>query len=183
MSVGTSQARWRTQLRFRLQERIGIRSHERRLHLADREVVLSAALSQVSIADSEWLILDARGFGSEAEALEFGGRLKKALEISSVASRVGVDAGQNLPMAYAGRALKEALAKDGISVRNNIHGLNVFQDDPKVGVLTSIGGRPTRVAPEPFLGDLDELMKSDLAASKATTDVILLFNYVLTRPG
>ncbi len=87
---------WRARLRFRVQKKIRIDGNEHRLQIAGREVVLTAPTPDLKIMDSEWLIMNARGFASEDEARQFGHRLKTAVEVSAVAARVGVDTGRNL---------------------------------------------------------------------------------------
>ena len=86
---------WRARLRFRLQKKLRIESNEHRLEVAGREVVVSPPTPDMKIADSEWLIMNARGFASEDEARQFGNRLKTALDLSAIAARIGVDTGRS----------------------------------------------------------------------------------------
>lgn len=173
---------WRVRLRFRLQKRLRIDTSEYRLQVAGREVVLSPPTSDTKIADSEWLIMNTRGFVSEEEARLFGGRLKTALDISAVATGVGVDTGRNLATSALGKIVKDALAKQGAHVRDNIHGLDVFPDHPNTGIFNMSATAIVHAAPEPFLSDLDELVQVAVTPSLRVADVILLLNYALMRP-
>jgi hypothetical protein len=121
---------WRVRLRFRLQKKIRIDANEHRLQIAGREVVLTPPTPDLKIMDSAWLIMNARGFAGEDEALDYGRRLKTALEVSSVTARLGVDTGRHLPTSALGKIVKDALAEQGARVRDNIHGLDVFPVHP-----------------------------------------------------
>jgi len=165
-----------------VQRKLGIDATEHHLHIAGREVKLSAPTEQ-KICDSEWLVMNTRGLASESEARAFGEKLKSALEISSVASRVGVDAGRNLPTASLGREVRDAIRKTtGGDLRPNIHGLDVFPDDPKTGIFAMSATGVVRVAPDPWLSDLDELHRSAHVLSQRVADVIVLLNYALIQP-
>jgi hypothetical protein len=178
----TATVTWRVRLRFRLQKKLRIEASEYRLQVAGREVVLSPPTSDTKIADSEWLIMNTRGFGSEDEAWLFGSRLKTALDVSAVATRVGVDTGRNLATSALGKIVKDALAKQGAHVRDNIHGLDVFPDYPNTGIFNMNATAIVHAAPDPFLSDLEELVQAAVTPSQRVADVILLLNYALMRP-
>jgi hypothetical protein len=173
---------WRARLRFRLQKKIRIDGKEHRLQIAEREVVLTPPTPDVKIMDSEWLIMNARGFASEDEARQFGHRLKVAVEVSAVAARVGVDTGRNLATSGLGKMVKDALAQEGAHVRDNIHGLDVFADHTNTQIFTMNATGIVHAAPEPFLSDLDEIVRAAVTASQRVADIILLLNYALLRP-
>jgi hypothetical protein len=173
---------WRVRLRFRLQKKIRIDANEHRLQIAGREVVLTPPTPDLKIMDSPWLIMKARGFASEDEARDYGRRLKTALEVSSVAARLGVDTGRNLPTSALGKIVKDALAEQGARVRDNIHGLDVFPDHPDTRIFNMSATGIVHAAPDPFLSDLDEIVRTAVAPSPRITDVIVLLNYALMRP-
>ena len=142
---------WRARLRFRLEKKLRIDANEHRLQVAGREVVLKPPTPKQKIMDSAWLIMNARGFASEDEARQFGNRLKNALEVSAVAARVGVDTGRNLATSGLGKFVKDAIAKEGAHVRDNIHGLDVFPDHPNTRIFTIDATGTVHVPPDPFL--------------------------------
>lgn len=181
--MSTPPVTWRTRLRFRVQKRINIDANEHRLTIAGRAVVLTPPTPDVTIADSEWLILNARGFTTENEARQFGTKLKTALEISAVASRVGVDAGRDLATSGLGRTVKEQILQNtGGDVRDNIHGLDVFPDSPNTRIFNFSATGTVRASAEPFLSDLNDLVEGAAAPSRRISDVVLLLNYALMRP-
>jgi hypothetical protein len=173
---------WRVRIRFRLEKRLNVDANERRFEVAGHEVVLRPPTSDMKISDSTWLIMNARGFANEDEARQFGQKLKTALEVSSIAARVGVDTGRNLGTSALGKSVKDDLAKGGTHLRDNIHGLDVFPDLPNTYIFNANAIGVGLVAPDPFLSDLDELVRTAVTPSQRVADVVLLLNYALTRP-
>jgi hypothetical protein len=173
---------WRVRLRFRLQKRLNIQANEHHLSISGHEVVLSPQVTEQAIRDNEWLVMNARGFTSQDEALRFGTKLRSALEVSAVAVRVGVDAGRDLATTGLGRGVREEILRStGALVRDNIHGLDVFVDNPNTRIIHLSATGSVLASAEPFLSDLGELYGSP-TASQRVADVILLLNYALMRP-
>lgn len=174
---------WRVRLRFRLQKKLTIDANEHRLQVAGREVVLTPPTPDLKIADSPWLIMNARGFASQEEAQEFARKLKAVLEVSAVAARVGVDTGRDLATSALGPTVRDAILQNtGSDLRPNIHGLDVFPDDPNTRIFTMSVTGTVRARPDPFLTDLDELQRTAAAPSQRIADVIQLLNYALMQP-
>jgi hypothetical protein len=174
---------WRARLRFRLQKKLTMEANEDRLQVAGREIVLTPPTPDLRIGDSPWLIMNTRGFASEDEARDFGRKLKAALEVSAVAARVGVDTGRDLPTSGLSRTVRdEVLQQTGSDVRPNIHGLDVFPDEPNTRIFAISATGIVRAGPDPLLTDLDELHRTAPAPSQRIADVILLLNYALMQP-
>src|SRR5438552_18963783 len=74
---------YRVRLRFRVQKKLDIQSQEHRFQVIGHDVALRPPLPDVDIRDSEWLVFNARGFITEGDALNFGQKLRAALEVSS----------------------------------------------------------------------------------------------------
>lgn len=177
-------ATFRVRFRFRVQKNLNINETEYRFNVGQREVVISPQLPDTPINKSEWLVMNARGFKLESDAREFGRKLKAAAELSSVATRLGLDSGIDAPTAGLGQVVKDHIRNEnGLSVRDNVHGVDVFPDDPNVRIFHA--GEPTLTVltkPDPFLGDLTSLFDATECLSQNTKDIILLLNYALTRP-
>jgi len=145
--------------------------------------VVTSQLANANISDSEWLCMNARGFGSYEEASQFAENLRAACEVSSVAARIGIDTGTDVPTFAFGQILKDsALALDGIKARDNIHGIDVFVDDPAIRFGHVNASLIIRSMPNPFLSDLEALHHAVGYASPRTKDIVLLLNYALMRP-
>jgi hypothetical protein len=160
-----------------------IEADEYRLQVAERAVVLTPPTPALRICDSSWLIMNTRGFASEAEALDFGRTLRTALQVSAVAARIGVDTGRDLATSALGRTVREHVRQQtGSDVRPNVHGVDVFPDDPNTRIFAVTATGTVRARPDPFLSDLDELHTAGVTPSAQMADVILLMNYALMQP-
>jgi phage replication-related protein YjqB (UPF0714/DUF867 family) len=176
-------ATYRVRFRFNLQKKLKISEKEYRFTIAGREVVLSSQFTDTTvIEDDEWLVMNSRGFESREAASEFGRRLKSAIEISSVIARLGVNTGVDLPTSGVGESIREILKGEGVLSRDNVHGVDVFEDDPRVRFFHMRMTGAIHSAPYPFLSELPALFEISDAPSKRTLDIVLLLNYALTRP-
>jgi hypothetical protein len=176
-------ATFRVRFRFKVQKFLNIKEHEYRFKVGQREVVMSPQLPETSINQSEWLVMNARGFNSETDAREFAGKLKAAAEISSVATRLGIDSGIDAPTAGLGQSVKDHIRQqDGLLVRDNVHGVEVFPDNPNVRIFHVNLTASVLTEPNPFLSDLTVFLDATESLSQKAKDIILLLNYALMRP-
>ncbi len=135
------------------------------------------------IRDSEWLVMNARDFSTTDEAREFGHRLRSAIELASVSTRLGVDAGRDVATSGLARAIKDQIAKEtGTLARDNVHGLDVFEDNPNIRIFNLTATGTVHAIPDPFLPMVAEVHGVAALASDRARDVILLLNYALMRP-
>lgn len=183
MTQAQNSPTYRVRLRFRLLKKLGIDAPEHRFRVGQREAVLSAAVPDVPIKDSEWLVINVRCLPSEEEARSFGQGLRTAVELASVSTRLGVDVGRDLATSALGGQVKEQILREtGTIVRDNIHGLDVLEDDPRVVYFSVRAAVSLQVNPEPFLPLAAELQDQTHALSEQSRDVLLLLNYALMRP-
>jgi hypothetical protein len=174
---------FRARFRFRVQKKLNIKEHEHRFKVGGRDVVLSPPLPDIPISESEWLVMNARGFDLENAASTFAEKLKAASEISSVATRLGIDSGINLATAGLGQAVRTHIQEQtGLEIRDNVHGVDVFPDDPNVRILNITATGSVLAEPDPFLSDLNRLLHVADGTSKKTRETVLLLNYALMRP-
>jgi hypothetical protein len=168
--------------RFRVQRKLNIKEHEYRFNVGEHEVVICSQ-SCMAINQSEWLVMNAKGFNLENDARDFARKLKAATEISSVATRLGIDSGIDAPTLAFGSFIKDRYREHGLTIRGDIHGVDVFPDDPEVRIPYADQPRLSVPAePDPFLSDLPMLFDAAENLSQNTKDIILLLNYALMRP-
>jgi hypothetical protein len=173
---------YRVRFRFRLQKKLNIDQKEYRFEIEGRDVVLSPPLPDLNISDSEWLVMNVTGFESEEKAKSFGRKLKSACELSSVAARLGIDTGIDLPTAGLGQSVRDQIReKSGLLVRDNVHGVDVFLDDCAVRILNINARGTVRATHHRFLGELIGLFETLPSISPKTKDIVLLLNYALLR--
>ena len=70
---------YRSRFRFRLLKSLNIENPEHRVTVAGREVVLTSDIHGKAIRDSDWLVMNARGFESEQAARDFATKIKTCL--------------------------------------------------------------------------------------------------------
>lgn len=173
---------YRARLRFRLHKKLNLPDAEHKFLIAGREVVIKP-LNGPTIRESDWLVMNSTGFCSDVEARDFGHRLRAALELSSIATRLGIDTGRDLITSGLSHSVKEQIGKEtGTLVRDNVHGLDVFQDDPNVRFFQVNAIGSVLANPNPFLAFLTEIYDVASSVSDRAKNVILLLNYALMRP-
>ncbi len=175
--------KYRARLRFRVSKKLDVDSHEYVFSIGNTRVVLSPPSPNEKIRDSEWVILNARGFETEEDAWAFGNALALACESASAATRLGVDCGINRPTCDLAQAVKDRIKESTDTiVRGNVHGLDVFVDAPNVSILSIQGTGTVRVRPDKFIETMSEIVEASPTVSQETRDVLLLLNYALMRP-
>jgi hypothetical protein len=138
--------------RFRLQKKLNIGDKEYRFSVRERHVILSPQLPNVDISDSEWLVMNTTGFECQEQAEAFARKLKSACEVSSVAARLGIDSGTDLPTSGFGKLVKDRVREQsGLILRDNVHGLDVFLDEPNVRIAHFSATGIVRASPDRFL--------------------------------
>jgi len=148
-----------------------------------RDINLSSRTPETPICESQWLVANSRGFESEVEAKSFAVKLKAAAEISSVATRLGIDTGVDRATSQFAQSIKDKVREEhGIIYRNDIHGIDVFPDDPNLRFPFFSGTGIVRMQPDPFLSDINEFLEITENSSNTTKDAALLLNYALMRP-
>jgi hypothetical protein len=153
------------------------------LEIAGCDVVLRSQDRDGLIKDSNWLVLGAGGFGSEVEARAFSEKLKLASEISSVASRLGIDSGLDRKTGHLTDRLKEVVrTQTGAIVRDNVHGVDIFIDDPNTVVFNVNIQGEVSTDPERFLKGLSDYFVDPATVSQRGKDILVLLNYALMRP-
>jgi hypothetical protein len=173
---------FRVRLRFRLNKCLHIDAPERDIVIAGHPARLSTGLADKSISDSPWLIINVRGLPDHASAKRFGEQLRRSCELASATTRLGLDAGTDLPTSGFGAVVKARVREmTGEMLRDNIHGLDVFEDDPMVRFACLSMTGTVRQLPDDFLGLVDQMHGKADALPPRCTDILLLLNYALLR--
>jgi hypothetical protein len=92
------------------------------------------AVSGTSLEESQWaLIKDAgEGFATAGEAAEAGRHVKNAVMWWSATQRVGVDVGTDSTSVVVTQTAIDQFREQGIRVLNEVHGLQVYREDPEL---------------------------------------------------
>lgn len=174
---------YRARLRFLVAKKLNVADTKYQFKVGGREALLQAPTKEINIQDSEWLLINAHGFSDETEARLFGQNLQMALHLASAVTRLGLDPGQDLPTSWLAPHLKHHVAaQTGAKVRDNIHGLDVFVDDPNVVFFSFQATGEVGAQLDPFLLHVSELHGAVAGMTKEAHDVVLLMNFALMRP-
>ncbi len=83
------------------------------------------------IAEAYHLVLSAQGFPTEESAREHGARTKAALSLCGAILRIGIDAGRDTASGGVTDHLRRSVPHaTGKQLHNDLHGLNVYPEDP-----------------------------------------------------
>lgn len=170
---------FRARLRFRLQKKLNIDRAEHTLTVGGRDVILSSPVPDRAIKDSHWLVLNARGFCTLDEARIFGQSLKLAVELASIATRLGIDTGIDVATAGVGQFVRDLALQRGQILRDNVHGVDAFEDDPRVRIFSFEASGSVLANHEPFLPFAAELFEPNQPLSLGSQNAIILLNSAL----
>jgi hypothetical protein len=174
---------FRARFRFRLQKRLDLKVAEHAFSVGGREVLLKSQDRDGLISESNWLVMSCGGFESENAARLFAKKLKNASDFSAVASRLGIDSGLDLRTGGFSTSIKEKIASaTGFILRDNVHGVDVFPDDPQIVFLNVNITATVSASPAKFLAGINEFFVEPEALSQRARDIIVLLNYALMRP-
>ncbi len=174
---------YRARIRFRVAKQLNVADSKYPFKVAGQEALMQSPTEGTSIHDSEWLVINTRGFADDADARIFGRNLQASLHLASAVTRLGLDPGQDLPTSGLAQHVKQHIAeKTGAKVRDNVHGLDVFVDDPNVTIFNFQATGVVRVNPDPFLSLTAELHGVVEGMSEEARDIVLLLNFALMRP-
>ncbi|MBY0554226.1 hypothetical protein K2P97_06835 [bacterium] len=133
-----------------------------------------------NISQSTWLIFNIHGLPSYDEAVIISKKLKKAVEYSSVFNRIGVVSGLDLPTSGLAPAIKEQIKTDhGFETRDNIHGIDIFEDKKEVRIIQFNGTGTVTINPVSFFEDIQNLPSNTDFKSNSADEIAILMNYAL----
>src|SRR4051794_36946984 len=145
---------WCARIRFRLPERVVIRSSERELALVGRageDVRLLAAEPNKALGDARNVALVCGGYTGESDARAAGIRWRTILETAFARANLPADFGDRAATGVVTNVGPKMLeAEHGVRVLNDVHGLMVFECEPWPGfakgeVNMVVGRAPARL--------------------------------------
>lgn len=174
---------YRARIRFRVAKKLNFDGVQLAFGVNQRQALLQARDNDVLIRDSDWLVVNARGFACEDDAKQFGSSLIDSLHLSAAVCRLGLDPGQNLPTAQWSEEFRQLMAREtGCDIRDDTHGLDVFADEPNVKFVNMHLTAAVYTDPTSFLSFVSEFYDMANAMTKESRDVLLLLNFALMRP-
>ncbi len=130
VSDDVSATDFRFRLKFRVAKRINSRAQEIAFEAPGlaRPATLTNATRDQSISDGNWLCVWSRRYPRREEAEHSGKLMADALLLAGAERWTGIDVGFGHALSGFSRDIKAKLAEQGIVMRDDIFGLDVFKD-------------------------------------------------------
>lgn len=154
-STTTSSSTYGMRFEFLVSTYFDVDSQVLAFDLAGHPAVLKA-VHERPLRDTGQVAIVARGFSDESEAAEFGYRLQRATTLAATKTDLGIDVGRNRIRTSISEEMRQAhFEKTGRIVRNRVHGVDVFRENPPTHVIVMEGFGTVRINPQIFLKELD----------------------------
>ena len=142
---------WTYRLRFRTAKHFN--TEDERLLLAQVEpAAIAIRAADGSLKTSEWLIICVSGHLSREDAIREAARTKSALLLAATERFLGFDCGPDRVTAGLFRGIKEAIREqNGMVVRDNVHGVDVFEGGDEVHIFNVSARTQVLVSPPHFV--------------------------------
>ncbi len=115
-------------LRFSVQKRIAGDAAPIWFKIGDRDVRLLPREKEARLSDAKDLVMIATGFETADAAAKIGQTLSRALRVYDAHHRMGIDIGEDIATAQFGQIAKEAINRGGGVLRDDVHGIDVYED-------------------------------------------------------
>lgn len=173
---------YRVRFRFRLAKSFHWDELSISFEIGGVVVTLKSELVDQPLREAKWVILGANGFPTEDDARAFGVRLKHAVQVASVCGRLGADCGADKPTSGWGAMIKQLYLEQGAILRDDIHGIDVFECDPRVSYLKFGANIQVHASLDKFISSIVRFHPDMANLSQKVTDILLLLNNVLMNP-
>lgn len=128
--------RYRVWLKLRVGKALATDETVLTASLAGREVTIESERQSQPLSEASWLLIGCRGFDAEDDARDFGEKLRRAVHLAGLCTRVGVDAGdpgEDRKVSWVNPEV--VLERGGLDpdtrIGPDIHGILVLPDDGK----------------------------------------------------
>ena len=152
--------------------------------LAGREVKIRSSKQDQPISETQWIILEARGFATQTEAREFGKQLQTNIQIAALCSHLGADAGEDEILGWVNEDFyrSKGLLEPHQRYAPEVHGVLVLPDDdntlfPRMEVALTVAADPAQ-----FLGALSELAGQTPITESIGALPVRILNLALINP-
>lgn len=158
VSDNVSATGFRFRLKFRAAKRIESTAQEINFEVPGlaRPATLINATKDQSISDGNWLCVRSRGYPRREEAERSGKLMADTLLLAGAERWTGIDVGFDHALSGSSQNIKAKLAEQGIVLRDDIFGLDVFED-VEVCILQSQANLTGLVDPDYFLRFMRDL--------------------------
>ena len=174
---------YRMRLRFRVSKSFYSEKLEESVVIDGRTVTLKSRTKEQPLNQAKWVIAGVNGFADEAEALAYGVKLRRAIQLASLQSRNGVDCGKDAATSAWGNAVKrEVFAQSGVHIRDDVHGIDVFKNDGKSVFMNFNADIQVHAGVAPFMQSLIQFYPWMYKVTPKVERIVIMLNNVLMNP-
>jgi hypothetical protein len=148
--LGTSPS-WRMRLRFHVFSKLNTDAKELKAEFCGRRIVFTSRTKGEPLNQAEWIVIVARRFKNAEAAARFGLDLQSAISAISAVRNIPIDVGfDNVATTTFGDVVKDAVAKTGAWLIDDVHGVDVYPDT-QTAIVMAFGATlttsfdPTRI--------------------------------------
>lgn len=163
-------------LRFRSTKGLSTDAQSISFEIGGLKAELIAAPEPKTLKDAPWMIIKVLGFSDRNQALQFGQRLRIALQLTSIRRSWGVDVGEDKATSALFKGITDQLAEQGHIVRSNIHGLDIFEDLPGTKWFWMEAKAKITAQPDPIIAEIQRLFASSPIDEPKGFDAVRLLN-------
>jgi len=130
--------------------------------IGNKIVEIKSQMRDEPLSNAKWITFIAREFATENEAKNFGEELKSMVQLAALASRIGVNVGEDKPTGWINEkfARSVGMIQDHERIKPNVHGLMVLPDDDNTRIAIVQATGSVTANPEQFTSALNELGES-----------------------
>jgi hypothetical protein len=180
--LGTSPS-WRMRLRIRLASKLNTDAKELKAEFCGRRIVITSRTKGEPLNQAEWIVIIAKRFISPEAAVKFGLNLQSAISAVSAVRSIPVDVGfDNIATTSFGDVVKDAVAKTGAWLVDDVHGVDVYPDAQTAIVLALELTATSSLDPSRIVGPLQNHGRRLTRLDDKGREATLLINAAFMAP-
>ena len=152
--------KYRLWLKFRIGKPLATEDNALTASIAGGTVTIESENRGEPLSKTSWLVMNCRGFETEAQAREFGEELRRATHLVGLCNRVGVDAGdpgEDLTMSWLNPEVFRSVNPDK-RLAPDVHGIVVLPDDGNTVFFRGRARAQVRANADHFVRSLEECL-------------------------
>jgi hypothetical protein len=147
---------WRMRLRVRIISKLNTDALEYKSSFRGRRVLIRSRNKGEPLNQAEWIVFLARRFRTAEQAAEFGIGLQAAISTMAAIRSFPVDVGyDNAATSVFGEVVKQAMAKEGWWLTDDVHGVDVIPDTQTAMIAAFGASVTTTTNPEYFVAPIE----------------------------
>lgn len=146
---------WCMRLRLRLASKLSTDAEEIKAEFCGRRIVIRSRKRGEPLNSADWIVILARRFKTPEAATKFGFDLQAAISAIAAMRSVPIDVGfDNAATLTFSDAVKDAVAKTGAWLIDDVHGVSVYPDTQPAMIMTGEATATTSFVPSWITGPL-----------------------------